>query len=77
MWGAAMSETSQKAMIELPEEILADFRQWVLVDGMKPSAALRKIMEKYNCPHPGSALPIYLARYTWDDLDLGRTGLRF
>lgn len=71
-----MSNAGVKGMIDLPDEILPDFKQWVLVDGMKPSAALRKIMEKYHCPSPDPALPIYLARYTWDDLDLGRTGLR-
>lgn len=72
-----MSEVNLKGIIDLPEDILPDFKHWVLVDGMKPSTALRKIMEKYDCPHPDPALPIYLARYTWDDLDLGRTGLRF
>ena len=61
----------------LPKESLDDFKNWILNDGLKPSQALRKMMKKYNCPNPDPGVPIQYVSLTYNNLDLGRTGLRF
>jgi hypothetical protein len=61
----------------LPMESAEDFKRWVLVDGLKPSVALRKLMEKYKCPKLDVSIPIDLLRFTYPDIDIGRQGFRF
>ncbi len=34
----------------LPMASLDDFKQWILHDTVKPSLAIRKLMDKYSCP---------------------------
>ena len=61
----------------MPVESLKDFKKMVLIDGDKPSVALRSLMEKYNCPKVHDMTVIELLRLTYPDLDLGRRGFRF
>ncbi len=62
---------------QLPEESAHDFKRWVLEDGLKPSVALRKLMEKYNCPTPDTSVPIQLLELTYPNMDTARRGFRF
>ena len=62
---------------KLPMESLDDFKQWILDDKLKPSAALHQFMKKYNCPNIHDMTVIELLRLTYPDIDLGDNGLRF
>lgn len=48
----------------MPKESFDEFKNWVLVDGLKPSVALRKFMDKYRYPKPDSSIPVELIKYT-------------
>lgn len=78
-----MSDKSDLTLINtapitsLPQESAEEFKRWVLVDGLKPSVALRQLMEKYRCPNPDVSVPIDLLRHTYPDLDISRQGFRF
>ena len=58
-------------------ESLDDFRKWVLSDGLTPSAALRKLMNVYNCPKADSSLPIRLVKLTYPDVDISKCHFTF
>lgn len=62
---------------ELPIESAQDFKHWVLVDGLKPSAALRKLMDKYNCPNPDPSVVIQLVELTYPNVDVSRQNFTF
>lgn len=62
---------------KLPMESLDDFKQWVLVERLKPSVALRRFMDKYNCPHIHDTTVISLLTLTYPDIDIADGGLRF
>lgn len=62
---------------DLPMESADDFKHWVLVDGLKPSVALRKLMQKYNCPTMDVSIPIDLVRLTYPNIDIALHGFRF
>lgn len=62
---------------ELPKESLVAFKQWVLDEGMKPSKALRKVMEEFDCPTLDPSVPIQLIELTYPNIDLARKGFRF
>jgi len=78
-----MSDKPQLTLINttprdaLPMESLDDFKQWVLIDGVKPSAALRKLMEKYNCPDIHVTTIMELLQLTYPHIDIDRGGFRF
>ena len=61
----------------LPKESAEEFKRWLLIDGLKPSVALRRLMEKYNCPKPDVSVPIDLLRHVYPKLDISRQGFRF
>lgn len=61
----------------LPKESAEEFKRWLLIDGLKPLVALRRLMEKYNCPKPDVSVPIDLLRYAYPSLDISRQGFRF
>lgn len=61
---------------ELPTESAGEFKKWVLNDGLKPSAALRKLMDRYNCASPDPYVAIELIEYTYPELDVARLGFR-
>jgi len=61
----------------LPKESAEDFKRWVLVDKLKPSVALRKMMGKYNCPEPDVTIPIKLVELTYPHIDITAKGFRF
>ena len=60
----------------LPGESLTEFKQWVLNDGLKPSVALRRLMEKYDCTKLDSSVPINMVKYAYPDIDIAMLGLR-
>ncbi|MBI3562620.1 MAG: hypothetical protein HY080_12985 [Gammaproteobacteria bacterium] len=62
---------------KVPRESFDEYKRWVLVDGLKPSIALRKFMDTYNCPKPDTSIPITLVEYTFPDIDIARLGFRF
>jgi len=62
---------------KLPMASLADFKQWILDEKLKPSVALRQLMQKYDCPNIHDMTVIELLRLTYPDIDLGDNGLRF
>ncbi len=62
---------------QVPRESFDEFKHWVLVDGLKPSAALRKFMDKYQCPKPDSSIPIELIKYTYPDFDISSKSFTF
>ena len=62
---------------DLPAQSLEDFKAWVLNDGLQPSAALRKLMNKYNCQNPDSSLPIRLVELTYPEIDISRCNFTF
>lgn len=62
---------------DLPDQSLEDFKAWVLNDGLQPSAALRKLMNKYDCQNPDSSLPIRLVELTYQDIDISRGNFTF
>ncbi len=64
-------------MTKLPQESASDFKRWVLEDGMKPSAALRLLMEKYQCNKLDPYVPIELLQITYPELDTARRGFGF
>ncbi|SIT20107.1 hypothetical protein SAMN05421686_1184 [Thalassolituus maritimus] len=61
----------------LPATSLEDFRKWVLSDGLTPSAALRKLMDVYDCPKPDSSLPIRLVELAYPDVDISKCHFTF
>jgi len=64
-------------LTDLPKESLEDFKGWVLIDGLAPSAALRKMMEKYDCPKPDSSVPIRMIELTFPEIDISRGNFTF
>ena len=64
-------------MTVLPMESARDFKRWVLIDGLKPSVALRKMMDKYQCPKMDVSVPIKLVELTYPDIDITLHGFRF
>lgn len=62
---------------EIPKESYDEFKNWVLNDGLKPSVALRKLMDKYNCQKLDVSIPIHLVEQTYPDIDIARRGFRF
>jgi hypothetical protein len=64
-------------MTKVPRESFDEFKRWVLVDGLKPSVALRKFMDKYHCPKPDTSIPIGLVEYTYPEIDIASCGFRF
>lgn len=63
--------------MSLPQESAEEFKRWLLVDRLKPSVALRRLMEKYNCPKLDVSVPIDLLRHVYPKLDISRQGFRF
>ena len=61
----------------LPMESADDFKRWVLVDGLKPSVALRKLMHKYDCPKMDVSVPIKLVELTYPNINIASQGFRF
>lgn len=59
------------------QEAFDDFRRWVLTDGLKPSAALHKFMDKYACSNPDSLMPIRFVEFTYPDIDISRNSFTF
>ena len=62
---------------QLPPSSAEDFKKWVLNEGMNPSKALRRLMEKYDTPHIDSSIPIKLVELTYPDLDISRGNFTF
>ena len=62
---------------KLPEDSFNKFKQWVLQEGLKPSVAIRKFMQVYNCPDLHVTTVVHLLEYTYPDVDIGRKGFRF
>jgi len=61
---------------DLPMESLEDFKHWVLKDDLKPSIALHKLMDKYNCPKINVSTVVQLLRLTFPKIDIGAYGYR-
>ena len=74
---ASVTPITTTPITELPMESLSAFKHWVLDEGIKPSAALRKLMEVYNCPTPDPSVPVQLVELTYPNIDLARQGFRF
>ena len=55
----------------LPKESLDDFKSMVLTDAIKPSIALRTIMEKYKCSAPHVTTVVQLLKLTYPSIDFG------
>lgn len=66
-----------KPIQDLPAESAEVFKNWIVNDGLKPSVALRKFMEKYECPDLHPTIVVRLLEITYPDLDVGREGFRF
>ncbi len=64
-------------IMEMPIESLNDFKHWVLEEGMLPSNALRKMMDKYECPNPDVSILIQLVERTYPDINIAAQGFRF
>ena len=64
-------------LTSIPQESLGDFKKWVQDDGLKPSAALRKIMDKYDCPNLDSSVLFGLIEYTFPQIDISRCAFTF
>lgn len=62
---------------QLPQSSAEDFKKWVLNDGMKPSMALRRLMDKYDVPYIDSSIPIKLVELTYPDMDISRGNFTF
>ncbi|MBI3562622.1 MAG: hypothetical protein HY080_12995 [Gammaproteobacteria bacterium] len=62
---------------KIPKESFDDFKHWVLADGLKPSVALRKLMEKYSCPNPDSSITIRLVEFAYPEIDISRNSFTF
>ena len=60
----------------LPMESLSDFKQWTLMEGVKPSVALRMLIKKYNYPDIHDTTVIQLLRLTYPHIDFGSGGFR-
>ena len=61
----------------LPKESFDSFKQWIMHDGLKPSAAIRKFMKAYDCSGLHVTTVVHLLEHAYPDLDLGRRGFRF
>lgn len=68
---------STTPLSSIPSEAFEDFRRWVLTDGLTPSAALRKFMEKYACPNPDSLILIRFVEFTYPEIDISRNSFTF
>jgi len=68
---------STTPVANIPKESFEDFKRWVLVEGLKPSAALHKFMEKYNCPNPDSSITIRFIEYVYPEIDISRNSFTF
>ena len=81
--GNQMADKSDFAVVQnapctnLPLESAEEFKKWVLVDNLKPSVALRKLMDQYNTPNPDPNVAIELIELTYPELDAARLGFRF
>ncbi|MBI3562619.1 MAG: hypothetical protein HY080_12980 [Gammaproteobacteria bacterium] len=62
---------------KIPKESFDDFKHWVLVDGLKPSVALRKMMGKYQCPQVDVSVPIECVKFTYPNIDIALNGFMF
>jgi hypothetical protein len=62
---------------KIPRESFDDFKHWVLIDGLKPSVALRKMMDKYQCPQMDVSVPIACVKLTYPNIDIALDGFRF
>ena len=72
-----VNEMRAFAPVDLPMEFADNFKRWVLMDKLKPSVALRKLMEKYNCSEMDVAVPIKLLELTYPDINVTCNGFRF
>lgn len=60
----------------LPAEVFQLFKQWV-GQGMKPSTAIRKLMQSYRATLFEPDAIIHMLNLTYPDFDIQRGGLRF
>ena len=72
-----MTPITTTPITNLPKESLSAFKHCVLDKGIKPSAALRKLMEVYNCPTPDPSVPVQLVELTYPNFDSARQDFRF
>jgi hypothetical protein len=68
---------TKKTLADIPREAADDFKRWVLEDKLKPSVALRRLMDEYKCPILDFTAPIKLIQLTYPDIDFDRGGFRF
>lgn len=68
---------TKRTLADIPREASDDFKRWVLVEQLKPSVALRRLMDSYDCPRLDVSAPIKLIELTYPDINLGRGGFRF
>jgi len=66
-----------KPLDDLPKEAYGDFKEFILGGCLKPSVALRKVMEKYECNEVHVTSVVHLLEYAYPDIDIGRQGFRF
>jgi len=62
---------------KLPKKAYDDFKESILEDGLKPSAALYKIMKEYKSNEVHVTSVVHLAEHTCRELDISRQGFRF
>ncbi len=66
-----------ESVSDIPLESLHDFKRWVLDEGMLPSKALRKMMEKYDRPNLDVSVTVQLLKKTYPEIDITCGGFRF
>lgn len=62
---------------KVPKESFEEYKRWVLDEGLSPSAALHKYMDKYNCPNPNASITIRLIEFTYPQIDISRNNFTF
>lgn len=68
---------TKRTLADIPIDAPDVFINWIRNECIKPSVALRKFMEEYNCPILDVSVPIKLLELTYPDIDLDRGGFRF
>lgn len=53
------------------------FKNMILIDKLKPSVALRKIMDEHNCPDLHGMTVIHLIEFTYPELDISQNNFTY
>lgn len=78
-----MSETPDLTLIDMTPldsleiESFDVFKNLILIDKLKPSVALRKVMDEYNCSEIHGMTVIRLIEFTYPELDITQNNFTF